>query len=151
MKIHRLLGSPLETAAVITWRKVRCLLMKKDWKYHRGDVYLADLGESVGSEQGGIRPVVVIQNEAGCRSSTTMTVVPLTSNLKKIALPIHYVLRFATFLRETSMAMGEQVRVIDKVRVLTYLGKLDQRDLRAIERTAIYNIRADRKKKRRKK
>ena len=117
--------------------------MKKEWKYHQGDVYLADLGESMGSEQGGIRPVVVIQNEVGCRRSTTMTVVPLTSNLKKVDLPTHYILRFATFLLETSMAMGEQARVIDKMRIQTYLGKLDKRDLRAIQRTAQVNVRAD--------
>lgn len=121
--------------------------MKIDWKYHQGDVYLADLGVSMGSEQGGIRPVVVIQNEAGCRRSTTMTIVPLTSNLKKIELPTHYILRFATFLLETSMAMGEQARAIDKVRILTYLGKLDQRDLRAVERTVLINVRSDRRKK----
>ena len=124
--------------------------MKQNWKYHRGDVYLADLGESFGSEQGGIRPVVVIQNEAGCRKSTTMTIVPLTSNLKKLDLPTHYILRFATFLRETSMAMGEQARTIDKARIQSYLGKLDERDLKAIERTAMVNVRDRRQKKWRK-
>ena len=67
--------------------------MKQEWNYRRGDVYLADLGEPIGSEQGGIRPVAVIQNESGCRRSTTMTVVPLTSNLKKLDQPTHYVLR----------------------------------------------------------
>ena len=123
--------------------------MKEDWKYHRGDVYLADLGESLGSEQGGIRPVVVVQNEAGCRKSTTMTVVPLTSNLKKPDLQTHYILQFATFLLKTSMAMGEQTRAIDKARIHTYLGKLDERDLRAIERVVMINVRADRRRKRR--
>ena len=65
--------------------------MKKKWRYLRGDIYLVDLGKSYGSEQGGIRPVAVIQNEAGCHRSTTMTVVPLTSNLKKMELPTHYI------------------------------------------------------------
>ena len=124
--------------------------MKKEWKYHQGDVYLTDLGISMGSEQGGIRPVVVIQNEVGCRRSTTMTVVPLTSNLKKVDLPTHYILRFAPFLLETSMAMGEQARVIDKMRIQTYLGKLDKRDLRAIQRTAQVNICTDQGEKWRK-
>ena len=121
--------------------------MKKEWKYHQGDVYLADLGESMGSEQGGIRPVAVIQNEVGCHRSTTMTVVPLTSNLKKVDLPTHYILRFATFLSETSMAMGEQARVIDKMRIQTYLGKLDKRDLREIRRAALVNVRTDQRKR----
>ena len=124
-------------------------MKKKDWKYHRGDVYLADLGESFGSEQGGIRPVVVIQNEAGCRKSATMTVVPLTSNLKKLNLPTHYQLRFTTCLLETSMAMAEQVRVIDKARIHSYLGKLDARDLKRIEQAVIMNICEDREKERR--
>ena len=123
--------------------------MKIDWNSQQGDVYLADLGESVGSEQGGIRPIVVIQNEVGCRRSTTMTVVPLTSNLKKLELPTHYILRYASFLLETSMAMGEQARAIDKVRILTYLGKLDERDLRAVERAVLINVRSNRRKKRR--
>ena len=123
--------------------------MKQDWKYRRGDVYLADLGEPIGSEQGGIRPVAVIQNESGCRRSTTMTVVPLTSNLKKLEQPTHYVLRFAPFLLEESMAMGEQARAIDKVRILTYLGKLDDRDLYGIEWTAMINIKAERRRRKR--
>ena len=114
--------------------------MKKEWKYHQGDVYLTDLGISMGSEQGGIRPVVVIQNEVGCHRATTMTVVPLTSNLKKVELPTHYILRFAAFLSETSMAMGEQARVIDIIRIQTYLGKLDKRDLREIRRVALVNV-----------
>ena len=122
--------------------------MKKEWKYHQGDVYLADLGKSMGSEQGGIRPVVVIQDEVGCHRATTMTVVPLTSNLKKVDLPTHYILRFATFLLETSMAMGEQAGVIDKMRIQTYLGKLDARDLKKIEQAVILNICEDRKKER---
>ena len=123
--------------------------MKQDWNYRRGDVYLADLGEPIGSEQGGIRPVAVIQNESGCRRSTTMTVVPLTSNLKKLDQPTHYVLRFAKFLIETSMAMGEQARAIDKVRILTYLGKLDYRDLCGIEWAAVVNIKAERQRRKR--
>ena len=125
--------------------------MKQDWKYKRGDVYLADLGEPIGSEQGGIRPVAVIQNESGCRRSTTMTVVPLTSNLKKLEQPTHYVLRFAPFLAEKSMAMGEQARAIDKVRILSYIGKLDYRDLCEIEWTAVINIKAERRRRKRRK
>ena len=88
--------------------------MKQDWNYRRGDVYLADLGEPIGSEQGGIRPVAVIQNESGCRRSTTMTVVPLTSNLKKLDQPTHY-----------------------------------YRDLCGIERAAVVNIKAERRRRKR--
>ena len=123
--------------------------MKKKWRYLRGDIYLVDLGKSFGSEQGGIRPVVVIQNEAGCHRSTTMTVVPLTSNLKKMELPTHYMLQFTNCLLETSMAMAEQVRVIDKARIHSYLGKLDARDLKRIEQAVIMNICKDREKERR--
>ena len=78
-----------------------------------------------------------------------MTVVPLTSNLKKLEQPTHYVLRFAPFLLEKSMAMGEQARAIDKVRILTYLGKLDDRDLYGIEWTAMIHIKAERRRRKR--
>ncbi len=57
--------------------------MRKDWNYRRGDVYLADCGDWNGSIQGGIRPVVVIQNDIGNRYSPTLSVVKLTSRINK--------------------------------------------------------------------
>lgn len=105
--------------------------MKTEREFHQGDVYLARLGCPYGSEQGGIRPVIVMQNDAGCIYSPTVTMVPLTGTIKKQHLPSHYVLRDARFLRKRSMALGEQIDTIDKGRMLSYLGKLSKRDFDA--------------------
>ncbi|MCD7814859.1 MAG: type II toxin-antitoxin system PemK/MazF family toxin [Lachnospiraceae bacterium] len=68
--------------------------MRKDWVYRRGDVYLADCGAWHGSIQGGIRPVVVVQNDTGNRHSPTLSVVKLTTKVKKKpGQPTHYVLK----------------------------------------------------------
>ena len=65
--------------------------MKEDWLYHRGDVYCADLDPAVGSEQGGIRPVVVIQNDIGNKYAPTLIVVTVTSKIrKKEYMPTHF-------------------------------------------------------------
>jgi mRNA interferase MazF len=106
--------------------------MRKDRDYHRGDVFLAYLGDPFGSEQGGLRPVIIMQNDLGCVYSPTVTMVPLTSNLKKVHLPSHYVLRDAPFLKKESMALGEQIDTIDKRRLHTFLGRLSTRDMECI-------------------
>lgn len=105
--------------------------MKIEKEFHRGDVYLARLGCPYGSEQGGIRPVIVLQNDLGCVYSPTITIVPLTGNLKKLRMPSHYVLHDAAFLRKRSMVLGEQIDTIDKGRIISYLGRLSERDLEA--------------------
>ena len=103
--------------------------MKNERIYHRGDVFLAYLGNPFGSEQGGLRPVVIMQNDWGCVYSPTVTMVPLTSNLKKVHLASHYVLQDAFFLKRISMVLGEQIDTIDKHRLHTFLGRLSEKDM----------------------
>ena len=79
-------------------------------------MFLAYLGNPFGSEQGGLRPAVIMQNDWGCVYSPTVTMVPLTSNLKKGHLASPYVLQDAFFLKRVSMLLGEQ---IDKHRLHT--------------------------------
>ena len=68
--------------------------MKENWVYRRGDIYLANLGVPIGSKQGGVRPVVVLQNDVGNFYSPTITVAPLTTKIqKKRSQPTHYFLR----------------------------------------------------------
>lgn len=105
--------------------------MKTQMEFHRGEVYLARLGNPYGSEQGGVRPVIVMQNDMGCIHSPTITMVPLTGIIKKQHLPSHYVLRDARFLKKRSMVLGEQIDTIDKGRIISCLGKLSERDLDA--------------------
>ena len=64
-------------------------MLRKDWNYRRGDIYLADLGEHRGNIQGGVRPVINIQNNSGNFFGPTLIVVPLTTELKKLGQPTH--------------------------------------------------------------
>lgn len=82
----------------------------------RGCVYLADLGEYDGSVQGGTRPVLVLQNDIGNRFSPTTLVCPLTSKPKK-QMPTHVTLPISAGLQKESVALCEQIRVIDKTRL----------------------------------
>ena len=107
--------------------------MEIDKTFHRGDVFIADLGTSCGSEQGGRRPVVIIQNDIGCIYAPTVTILPVTANLKKLNQSTHRLLKNVPFLRKKSMVLGEQIGTIDKSRISYYLGKLDHEDLDGID------------------
>ena len=87
--------------------------MKENWVYRRGDLYLANLGVPVGSKQGGVRPVVVLQNDVGNYYAPTITIAPLTSKIeKKRKQPTHFFLRKAKGLAKPSMrGIDEAVRI----------------------------------------
>ena len=107
-------------------------------EYHRGDVFFADLGaldlgELYYHRQAGARPVVVVQNDDGCIYSETLTVVPLTSQLKKPGMPAHYILQEAGFLKKTSMALTEAIGTIDKRQIRFYLGSLSENDMNGVD------------------
>ena len=84
----------------------------------RGDIYMADLSPVVGSEQGGLRPVVILQNDIGNKFSPTTIVACVTSKLHKSKLPTHIELnREECCLRQESLLLCEQIRTIDKSRL----------------------------------
>lgn len=92
------------------------------------DIYYANLSKNViQSEQGGIRPVIIIQNDVGNKYSPTVIVIPITSEIKKINLPTHCILHktIKNGLNVNSMVLAEQIRVIDKSRLLDRIGYLD--------------------------
>jgi mRNA interferase MazF len=91
----------------------------------RGQMYLADLNPVVGSEQGGIRPILVVQNNIGNRHSPTIIVVPITTQVKKTNMPTHVRIPPSFGLPHDSMAMMEQIKTIDKSRLGEYLGYLE--------------------------
>ena len=92
---------------------------------HRGEVYYADLSGALGSEQAGVRPVVILQNEKGNRYSKTVIVAPISSQLDKPPLPTH--VRIPNILLErTSMILLEQLRTIDKQRMGQWICSLDE-------------------------
>ena len=92
----------------------------------KGDIFYADLGETVGSEQSGIRPVLIIQNDVGNKYSPTVIITPLTSKAKKLAQPTHVVIGKRFGLTEYSYALLEQIRTIDRTRLLEYVGHVDE-------------------------
>jgi len=108
--------------------------MKEDWNYHRGDIYLANLDPYIGSEQGGTRPVLVLQNNAGNFFSPTLIIAPVSSKTsKKPSQPTHCLLEGVDFLKSNSIVLLEQIKTIDKQRVRKYLGKLSNQDMKAVD------------------
>lgn len=92
----------------------------------RGDIYYADLGKGIGSEQNGLRPVVIVQNNAGNRySPTTIVVSAVTSKITKPLLPTHISLSDVSGLTKNSLLLLEQIRTIDCKRLKEYVGHLD--------------------------
>jgi mRNA interferase MazF len=92
---------------------------------NRGEIYFADLEPVVGSEQGGRRPVIIVQNNVGNTHAPTTIVVPVTSKGRaKAQLPTHMPLVDVAGLKADSIALAEQVRVLDKARLEKYLGIL---------------------------
>lgn len=98
----------------------------------RGDVYYADLNPVTGSEQGGIRPVLVIQNDTGNRFSPTIIVAAITSNTGKARLPTHIIID-ADVLCEKSVVLLEQIRTIDKSRLIKKVGRLSESDMLRVD------------------
>lgn len=92
----------------------------------RGDIYYADLSPVVGSEQGGVRPVLIVQNDVGNRFNPTVIAAAITSQRGKAKLPTHILLDSQTTgLSRDSIVLLEQVRTIDKHRLKERMGRLD--------------------------
>ena len=100
----------------------------------RGDVYYANLNPVIGSEQGGTRPVLIVQNDVGNHFSPTVIIAPITSRIKKLVQPTHIrIPEGLGNLPSRSMVMLEQVRTIDKQRLTDYCGHLDDEMMDCID------------------
>ncbi|MBE5787582.1 MAG: type II toxin-antitoxin system PemK/MazF family toxin [Clostridiales bacterium] len=100
----------------------------------RGDIYYANLDPVIGSEQGGVRPVLIIQNDLGNRFSPTVIVLPLTSRMGKRPLRTHVpLLPPQGGVKRPSLILCEQVRTLEKSRLTGYLGRLTAEKIRAVE------------------
>lgn len=101
-------------------RGVPCMTVK------RGDMYYADLSPVVGSEQGGVRPVLIIQNDVGNKYSPTVIAAAITSQTGKSRLPTHININSSEYgLMKNSVILTEQIRTIDKSRLLEKIGQVD--------------------------
>ncbi len=99
----------------------------------RGDIYYADLSPVVGSEQGGIRPVLIVQNDVGNRFSPTVIAAAITSQKDKARLPTHIqVDSVGSGLAKDSIVLLEQIRTIDKKRLKEHMGRLDDFSMKRV-------------------
>lgn len=101
----------------------------KTLKIKRGQIYYADLSPVIGSEQGGVRPVLIVQNDMGNAHSPTTIVACITSIQTKHKLPTHIDIP----LKKDSIILTEQLRTIDKRRLSTFLGELDEKTMEKVD------------------
>ncbi len=93
----------------------------------RGDIFYADLSPVIGSEQGGVRPVLIIQNDIGNKYSPTVIIAAITSQINKAKLPTHVEIDSSTYgLPKDSVVLLEQIRTIDKRRFIEKICRLDE-------------------------
>jgi len=100
----------------------------------RGDIYYADLSPVVGSEQGGMRPVLIVQNDTGNKHSPTVIAAAITSQMGKARLPTHIELQAKTYgLSKDSVVLLEQIRTIDKKRLKERMGRVDEKIMTRVD------------------
>lgn len=99
----------------------------------RGDIFYADLSPVIGSEQGGIRPVIIMQNDIGNRYSPTVIVAAITSQINKAKLPTHVEISSEEYgLNRDSVVLLEQVRTLDKRRLKEKIGHMTDEDMKKV-------------------
>lgn len=109
--------------------------------YLRGDMYYADLGRGMGSEQKGYRPVLIIQNNVGNKHSPTVIIAAITSRVGvKAKLPTHYFVNTEGGLEAPSIVLLEQIRTIDKKRLDSYIGHLSDMHINGIDKALAISV-----------
>ncbi|NLC03123.1 MAG: type II toxin-antitoxin system PemK/MazF family toxin [Tissierellia bacterium] len=100
----------------------------------RGDVFYADLSPVIGSEQGGVRPVLVVQNDIGNKYSPTIIIAAITSQINKAKLPTHVEITAPEYgLPKDSVVLLEQIRTIDKKRLREKIGRFNDEMMRSVD------------------
>ena len=105
----------------------------------RGDIYYADLRPVIGSEQGGIRPVVILQNNKGNLHSRTTIVAAITGELNKSNLPTHVIFK-SDCMKKESMVLLEQIRTIDKSRLGRLIGTMDNKIMKRVDKAILISF-----------
>ena len=111
-----------------------------NWIYKRGDIYLANLNPFKEVEQGGTRPVLVVSNDIGNFFSELLLIAPITSQIKKIDQPTHVLLKNVRGLSTDSIVCLEQIKGIDKLRILKYLGRISKEQMTAVDEAAMESL-----------
>lgn len=110
-------------------------------RFSRGELYFANLNPVIGSEQGGCRPVLILQNDVGNRFSSTVIVASVSSKPdKKRRLPVHCYLQAVEGLKCPSVVLLEQLRTIDKCRLKRFIGRLDEDCMGEIDRALAVSV-----------
>lgn len=108
---------------------------------YRGEMYYADLSPVIGSEQGGKRPVLIIQNNIGNLYSPTVIVAAMTGKVRRKAkLPTHYIVNGCGGLGEDSIILLEQIRTIDKRRLKKYIGQIRPEDMEKVNQCLAVSV-----------
>ncbi|MBE5736570.1 MAG: type II toxin-antitoxin system PemK/MazF family toxin [Clostridiales bacterium] len=106
----------------------------------RGELYYADLSPVVGSEQGGVRPVLVVQNDVGNKYSPTVIVAAITSQINKARIPTHIELASSYGLTKDSVLLLEQIRTLDKKRLKDRIGMLDENRMKDVNQALLISL-----------
>ena len=107
----------------------------------RGELYYADLSPVVGSEQGGVRPVLVVQNDVGNKYSPTVIAAAVTSKINKAKLPTHIELPSNTYgLQKDSVILLEQIRTLDKKRLKERIGELNETTMSRVDNAILISL-----------
>lgn len=109
-------------------------------KVKRGDIFYADLSPVVGSEQGGVRPVLVVQNDVGNKYSPTVIIAAITSQMNKVKLPTHVEVSAEFGLPKNSVVLLEQIRTIDKKRLREKVGFADEFFMKKVNEALIKSV-----------
>ncbi|GAA0121669.1 MAG: type II toxin-antitoxin system PemK/MazF family toxin [Clostridium argentinense] len=114
----------------------------------RGDIFYADLSPVVGSEQGGVRPVIIIQNDIGNRYSPTVIVAAITSQINKAKLPTHVEISSEEYgLNKDSVVLLEQIRTLDKRRLKEKIGHMTKDDMEKVDTSLMLSLELKHKNK----
>lgn len=107
----------------------------------RGDIFYADLSPVVGSEQGGVRPILIIQNDIGNRYSPTIIVAAITSQINKAKLPTHIEISSTEYgLNKDSVILLEQIRTIDKKRLKDKIGHISNKLMNDVDQSLMISL-----------
>jgi Growth inhibitor len=107
----------------------------------RGDIFYADLSPVIGSEQGGVRPVIVIQNDVGNKYSPTVIVAAITSQINKAKLPTHVEISSEEYgLNKDSVVLLEQIRTLDKRRLKERIGHMTDSDMALVDEALLISL-----------
>ena len=109
-------------------------------KVKRGDIFYADLSPVVGSEQGGVRPVLVVQNDIGNKYSPTVIIAAITSQMNKVKFPTHVEVSAEFGLPKNSVVLLEQIRTIDKKRLREKVGFTDEFFMKKVDEALLKSV-----------